>query len=179
MNPAFVPKLRNGGDAAAAKKLLKLYSDAQIGMRKIIALGLAAWEVKETQLKHGEFGAWLAAHAPKLSRMDDTTGKPKASSQLSGYMALTKNVLEGVGFPTIEKYLEATAKFPNPGICGGGGFLLIADKRVPTEAKELREKIANWLTAKPNVSCFWSSSSRMTMMKIPNPKRAVCQALRV
>jgi len=139
--PAIVPKLKCGGDAMAAKKLLKLYSDAQVGMRKIVALGITAWEIKETHLKHGEWGPWLAAHAPKLCRLDTGTDKPKASASLSNYMELTRNVLEGVGFPTIEKYLAEAAKFPNLGICGGGGFLLIADKKVPEAVRPLREKI--------------------------------------
>ena len=78
--PAVIPKLKSGHDSVAARSLLKLYTDAQNGMRKIVALGLAAWEIKESQLKHGEWGPWLAANAPALARPDSVTGKPKASA---------------------------------------------------------------------------------------------------
>ena len=59
--------LKGGNDALAAKQLNKLFTEAQNGMRRVIALGLFAWEIKEGQLKHGEFGAWLAEHCPKLA----------------------------------------------------------------------------------------------------------------
>jgi len=148
------PKLKSGDDGVAAKKLLKLYSDAQIGMRKIVALGLAAWEIKETQLKHGEFGPWLAANCPKLCRPDSATGKPKASHALSNYMELTKGVLEKCGIPTISKYLAEVAKFPHGGNLNNGGFLLIADKKVPVEVKPLREKICTLVDGKTQSQLF-------------------------
>jgi hypothetical protein len=147
------PSLKSGHDAAAAKQLIKLFGEAQKGMRRITAVGLAAWEIKETQLKHGEFGAWLAAHAPNLSRIDDATGKPKASSALSSYMALTKGVLDHLGF-TIEKYFAHVSKFPHAGICGGGKFLLLADKKVPEDVRPLREKICNLVDGKTAKQIF-------------------------
>ena len=139
--PSVIPKLKSGDDSIAAKTLIKLYTDAQNGMRKIVALGLSAWEIKERQLKHGEWGPWLAANAPALARADVVTGKPKAASALTNYMDLTKGILESVGYSSVGKYLDDAAKFPNVGICGGGKFLLIADKKVPAAFKPLREKI--------------------------------------
>jgi hypothetical protein len=124
-------------------------------MRKIIALGLAAWEIKENQLKHGEWGPWLAAHAPGLCRPDSVTGKPKASHALSNYMELTKNVLENIGFTSIGKYLATVAKFPlQGGICGGGGFLLLAEKKVKGEFKPLRDKICALVDGKTQRQLF-------------------------
>ena len=152
--PVIVPKLKSGDDAAAAKKLLKLYSDAQVGMRKIVALGLAAWEIKEKLLDHGEFGPWLAANAPSLSRLDASTAKPKASSALSNYMDLTKGVLESVGLKSIKSYLEEMAKFPHAGICMGGGLLLLPDKKIPVEAKALRDKICQLVDGKTQRQLF-------------------------
>ena len=145
--------LKTGNDAAIAKQLNKLFADAQTGMRKIVALGLFAWEVKETQLKHGEFGAWLAQHCPKLATID-ANGKPHSSRALRGYMDLTKNVLEAVGFPTIEKYLAEAAKFGDVKSLKHGGFLLIADKKVPEEVKPLREKICELVDGKTQRSLF-------------------------
>jgi hypothetical protein len=148
------PALKNGGDAANAKQLDKLFSEAQNGMRRIVALGLFAWELKETQLKHGEFGAWLAAHCPKLATLDSVTGKPRASRALSGYMELTKGVLESVGFKTVGKYLGEAGKCANDAHLGGGKFLLIADKKVPADLKPLREKIFALVDGKTQRSLF-------------------------
>lgn len=139
--PAVLPKLKCGHDDAAGKQLTKLYNDAQTGMRRIIALGLFAWHIKENELKHGEWGPWLAVNAPKLCRADSATGKPKAGTQLTTYMTLVQGVLEKAGFPTIEKYHDAVSKFPVIGNLPGGGFLLAPEKKVPIEQKPIREKI--------------------------------------
>ena len=150
---AFNAILKTGDDAATAKQLNKLFTEAQNGMRRVIALGLFAWQVKETQLKHGEFGAWLATHCPKLATLD-AMGKPHASRALRGYMELTKNVLEGVGFSTIEKYLDEAAKFSGNKSLNHGGFLLIADKKVPESVKPLREKICQLVDGKTQRQLF-------------------------
>lgn len=152
--PAIVPKLKSGDDATTGKHLTKLFSDAQTGMRRIVALGLFAWEVKEMQLDHGEWGPWLAANAPKLCRADSITGKPKASHALSNYMDLTKGVLESVGFSTVGKYLAEAAKFPRGGNLKPGGFLLLPDKKVPAEIKPLREKICTLIDGKTQRQLF-------------------------
>lgn len=148
------PKLKTGGDEAVAKQLGKLFADAQNGMRRIVALGLFAWEIKETQLKHGEWGPWLAAHQPKLSTIDSVTGKPKPSRALSGYLDLTKCVLESVGFPTIQKYLSHISNSQTMRICHGGKFLLLPDKKIPDEVKPLREKIFALVDGKTQRSLF-------------------------
>ena len=152
--PANAPKLQDGTDKAAAKQLNKMFNEAQTGMRKIISLGLFAWELKEAKLKHGEFGSWLAAHCPKLATNDAVTGKPRASRALSGYMELTKNVLESVGIKTIGGYLETVAKCANDAHLKPGGFLLIADKKVPEELKEVREKICAIVDGKTQRALF-------------------------
>lgn len=139
--PANVPTLIDGSDKATAKQLTKLFKDAQTGMRRIVALGLFAWEIKETKLKHGEWGPWLAVNAPELCRPDSVTGKPKATHALSNFMELTRGVLESVGFDTLEKYFATVAKFPHGGNLNCGRLLLLPDKKIPVEAKPLREKI--------------------------------------
>jgi hypothetical protein len=152
--PAKIPALKGGNDQAAAKQLTKLFSDAQTGMRRIVALGLFAWEVKETRLKHGEWGPWLAAHCPALARVDSGTGKAKASNALSSYMELTKNVLEQVGFGTIEKYLSHVSNSLPEGICQGGKWLLLPDKKLPKEALPLKEKICSLIDGKTKKQLF-------------------------
>jgi hypothetical protein len=152
--PAIIPKLKSGDDTAVGKQLVKEFNDAQTGMRRIVALGLHAWEIKESLLKHGEWGPWLAVNAPSLCRPDSVTGKPKASHALSNYMELTKGVLESVGFSTIGKYLEEKSKFPHGGNLKKGNFLLIADKQVPVEMKPLREKICALVDGKTQRQLF-------------------------
>jgi hypothetical protein len=151
----IVPKLKSGGDAGAADKLLGLFDDAQHGLRKIIALGLYAWHLKENELKHGEWGPWLAANRPELSRLDSATGNPKASNQLTTYMHLTKGALEKVGFKTIGGFLKKVSKFPVIGNLPAGGFLLIEDKKVPAEVKPLHDKICELVDGKTQNQLFW------------------------
>lgn len=152
--PAIVPKLKSGNDEAVAEKFNQLYDDAQTGMRKIIALGLMAWHIKENELKHGEWGAWLYAHKPDLCRLDSETGKPKPTSQLNGYMDLAKGALEKVGIPTLQKYFAEAAKFPTIGNMPSGGFLLLHEANVPAEAKPLREKICALVDGKTQYALF-------------------------
>lgn len=149
---ARVPTLNDGHDQATAKQLLKLFTDAQTGMRRIVALGLYAWEIKECKLKHGEWGSWLAAHCPRLTR-EDTAGKPKASASLSSYMELTKNVLESVGF-TVEKYLKHVSNSQTLGICHGGKYLLLPDKKLSEDARELKEKLCSVVDGKTQRQLF-------------------------
>jgi hypothetical protein len=151
---AIIPKLRSGNDAEAADQLTHLFDDAQNGMRKIIVLGLFAWEIKQGQLKHGQFGAWLAAHCPKLATIDSATGKPKTSRALNGYMGLTKNVLESAGFATIQKYLGTAGKSANDADLGHGQFLLIEEKNVPDKLKSVRDKIFEIVDGKSQRQLF-------------------------
>jgi hypothetical protein len=151
---AKIPTLNDGHDQAAAKQLTKLFTDAQTGMRRIVALGLFAWEIKEQKLKHGEFGPWLAAHCPKLVRSDSSTGKPKPSNALSSYMELTKGVLDQLGF-TVEKYLKhISSNSLGGGICHGGKYLLLPDKKLPQDVLPLKEKICALVDGKTKCQLF-------------------------
>lgn len=120
---------------------MRLYSESSDELRKIVAFGLTAWEIKENRLKHGEWGYWLVVHAPGLCCLDSVTGHPKAGSQLIAHMELTKKVLADIGFPTIESYFHATLKFPKTGKCAWGNFLLLPENEVPAEVSMLRQKI--------------------------------------
>ncbi len=168
---AFNATLKGGNDAVTAKHLTKLFKEAQTGMRRVIALGLFAWELKERQLKHGEFGKWLATHCPQLATIEEGTGKSLASRALRGYMELTKNVLEGVGFTTIEKYLDEAEKFSGQKNLSHGGFLLIADKKVPEAVKPLREKICQLVDGKTQRQLFLEFKQADDDDENPKPKR--------
>lgn len=148
------PTLTTGNDAEVGKHLTSLFTEAQNGMRRVVAFGLFAWEIKETKLKHGQWGAWLQANAPKLARLDSVTGKPKSTHACDSYLATTKGVLESVGFKTVGKYLETISNSPQGGICHHGKFLLVADKKVPAEMKPLREKIFALIDGKTQKQLF-------------------------
>jgi hypothetical protein len=162
--------LKTGNDAATAKQLNKLFAEAQNGMRRIVALGLFAWEVKETQLKHGEFGKWLLQHCPKLATVEESTGKVLASRALRGYMELTKGVLESCGVASIEKYLGSAAKFAHDANLKPGQFLLLADKKVPDDLKPLREKIFELVDGKTQRALFMEFKQSNDDDDQPKPK---------
>ena len=141
------PTLNDGHDQVIAKELRARYKDAQTGLRRVVAFGLLAWEVKEEKLKHGQFGAWLAANVPELTMTDSATGKPKPSVTLNTYMGLTKGVLESCGF-TVGKYLSHISNSQQLRICHGGKYLLLADKKLTEEARPLKNKICDLIDGK-------------------------------
>jgi phosphoribosylcarboxyaminoimidazole (NCAIR) mutase len=171
--PAKIPKLKDGKDAEAAERLGKMFDDAQTGMRRIIALGMFAWELKQGQLKHGEFGAWLAAHKPELATAHSKTGAPMASRALQGHMVITRDVLAEAGFPTIKAYLGGFAKSASNADLDGGRFLLIEDKKVPQELKPLRDKICAMVDGKTakQLNLQYSRSDEDEDEEVAKPKR--------
>ena len=147
--PLRRPTLKTGDDAQAAKELLTRFADAQNGLRRIVALGILAWEIKMVRLKHGDFGYWLAANAPDLCRAHSPNGIPQTSQALNTHMQLTKGVLESIGLP-LDKYFKKLANvYSNPhqvGISNSidltGGNLILADEvNIPKQLLDLREKI--------------------------------------
>jgi len=147
---AVVPTL--GDDKALAAELLKRFSDAQLGMRKITVLGLLAWEIKE-KLKHGQFGTWLQAYAPKLCRLDSKTNHPKPSNSLTTYMTVTSGVLKATGY-TVAKYLDFVSNSLHEGICHGGKYLLLPDKKLPKEVRAIKEQICALVDGKTQRQLF-------------------------
>lgn len=134
--------LKDGHDSATARELLKRFKDAQNAGRRIMSFGLFAWEIKTVKLKHGQWGPWLAAHCPDLCRPDAATGKPKPSASLSTYMGMTEDILADMGF-TIEKYFAHISNSQQLGICHGGKFLTLPDKKLPEPALKLKQEICN------------------------------------
>lgn len=147
IEPAKTPTLNDGHDAVVAKELIKRFKDAQNAGRRIMAFGLFAWEIKETKLKHGQWGPWLAANAPDLCRPDSKTGAAKPSASLNTYMQMTRDVLEDMGF-TIEKYFKHISNSQQLGICHGGKFLLLPPKKLSESAAKLKDEICNRVDGK-------------------------------
>lgn len=140
--------------AEAAGWLKHLYTEAQTGMRRVVALGLYAWWLKEIKLKHGRFGAWLKANVPDLAR-DCSSGTPKPSTALSTYMDLTRSVINGCGW-TLEEILPQLDKSisRHAGNCHPGDILLLPDSRVPEQMKPFREKICRLIDGKTQRQLF-------------------------
>jgi hypothetical protein len=153
MLKTLTPTLNDGHDKATASELLKHYKDAQVGLRRVIAFGLLAWEIKELKLKHGQFGSWLAANCPSLTTVDAVTKKAKPSNTLTTYMSLTAGVLETMGF-TVEKYLNHVSNSPHRGICHGGKYLFLADKKLPAEVLSLKEQVTTIVDGKTQRQLF-------------------------
>jgi hypothetical protein len=136
--------LTTGQDAAVAQTLLSAYEEAQRGMRRVMAIGLLAWEIKERRLKHGQWGHWLAAHCPALARQDTTTAAPKASTALTTYMDLVRRVLADLGY-TVEQYLDQFGHFDS---VRSGQFLLLPPADLPSKVVPLRDKICDLVDGK-------------------------------
>lgn len=147
--PVKSVSLISGSDGKVAAELKKGFQASQKAGRVIMAFGLFAWEVKEQQLKHGQWGNWLMAHCPELCRKDKKTGEliPKPLSAVNTYMGMTKDVLEDMGF-TIEKWFKHLSNSHGVGICHGGKFLLAPPKKLTKEAAELKQQICDRVDGK-------------------------------
>lgn len=142
--------------AAAISQLKTLHSDAQIGLRKVVALGLFCFELKEIHLKHGQFGPWLQECAPEFCKLHSRSKSPHPSSALASCMKLTENVLKGCGV-SVKTAIAKLSTYhynispSNPrrtGICHCGEILLLDDAQVPEASKSLRDKICNLVDGK-------------------------------
>jgi len=140
------PKLAFGRDEDVAEQLRSLHTDAQTGLRRVVAFGLFCFEIKMRRLKKGEFGKWLHAHAPEFAREDSKTGEWKASSTLSSWMGITGSVLKKMHL-TVGEYLDK-ANSQNLGIAHGGEILLLPEPKVPQSCRKLREEICDIVDGK-------------------------------
>lgn len=136
--------------AKEAKTLGELYEAAQNGMRRVVALGLFAHEIK-SRLKHGQFGLWLKEHAPHLSR--EVNGIPAPSTSLAAYMQLSYGVLEAAGYK-LGRFLAETANFQTLEISHRGEILTLQDSDVPEEVKPLRNKLCALIDGKTQRQLF-------------------------
>ncbi len=135
--------------AAEAKALSAMFDSAQNGMRRVVALGLFAHEIK-ARLKHGQFGLWLAEHAPHLSR--EIEGRALPGKALSSYMLLSSGVLESCGYK-LKDYLEI-AKITAGDLSHGGEILLLEDSKVPKQCREFRSTVCEMVDGKTQRQLF-------------------------
>lgn len=138
--------------AAAAERLKSLHTDAQNGLRRVVAFGLFCYELKEIHLKHGQFGPWLQVVAPDYCKLHSVSKIPQPSSTLDSFMRLTKSALESCGLS-----IRGVLGKLNPqqlGISYSGEIFLLADVDVPVSVKKLHAKICAVVDGKTQRSLF-------------------------
>jgi hypothetical protein len=134
-----VPKLKTGNDKEVAAQLKTLVSEAQIGLRRVVALGLFCFDIK-SQLPHGQFQPWLKEHCEDLSLRS-----------LKAYMQLTAGVLKKCG-TSVKGFLAKGQSLP---FSHSGEILLLPDNKVPDAAKPLRDKICSLIDGKSQSQLFF------------------------
>lgn len=133
-----IPKLKSGDDAEAAQRLKGLVSEAQNGLRRVVALGLYCYEIK-AGLAHGQFQKWLKAHCPDVSLRS-----------LQAFMQLTAGVLSKCKISVKGVLANAQSlRFSH-----SGQLLTLPDSQIPDSARPLREKICSLIDGKTQSQLF-------------------------
>ena len=116
---------------AEAEHLVRLYRDAQDGIKRIIALGLFCLEIK-ARLPHGQFEAWIKKHV-------DHDASDVGFKSLERYTTLTRKVLEDCGFqiPTAVGICDSPSR-----------ALMLPAADVPQQAKSFVAKITDAIEGK-------------------------------
>ena len=159
--PERFSKVATFDHAAAVSQLKTLHTEAQIGLRKVVALGLFCFELKEVHLKHGQFGPWLQECAPELCKLHSKSKAPHPSSVLARSMSLTEGVLKAVGgsvrgaLAKLNPHQTGLSYPPQGGICHGGELLLLSNDQVPEAAKQLHGKICSMIDGKTAKQLFF------------------------
>lgn len=141
--PAVVPKLKTGDDAEVKETFKHLFLDAQNGLRRVVAFGLYAWQVKLLKLKHGQFGAWVEGNYA-----GDGAGDNGCSYRsVRAHMQMTESALHACGIKNVKNFLsnQIGNALPNSHC---GEFLLLPDSKIPDKIKPLREKIFSIIDGK-------------------------------
>lgn len=135
------PKLKSGLDEKVAEQFADLFHDAQNGMRRVVAFGMFAWQIKLTELKHGQFGPWVESNfAGKISYRS-----------VRAHMQLTQSALEACGVKTMKAFFKLATPLP---FSHSGELLLLADNKIPEAAMPLREKLCALLDGKSARALF-------------------------
>ena len=131
-----VPTLPKGNDAAVAEQLHKLVTEANDGLRRILAAGFFI-ECIAGELRHGQLGPWLEAHCPHVGQ-----------STVYRWRELARNVAR-----------EAGVKIPTVGILEGafqgGNFLTLSTDELPNELFEARARIDEIITGKTAMQLYF------------------------
>jgi hypothetical protein len=125
-----------GDDSDLARRFGDLYLDAQSGLRRVVAFGLYAFQIKLHHLRHGQFIAWCQQHFPDLSRQS-----------IQAYMQLTESAMKHAGIKSIKRFIQ-NQMTSTLVICHSGDFLVLPDAEVPDPLKPLREKVFSIIDGK-------------------------------
>jgi len=131
-----------GDEAEVATRFRELYHDAQTGLRRVVAFGLYAWQVKLHHLRHGQWLRWCEQNVPDL--------KVRA---IQAHMTLAESALEQCGVKSLKRFIESQIR-STLRICHSGEFLLLPDAKVPEPIKPLREKIFSLIDGKSQRQLF-------------------------
>lgn len=124
-----VPTLPKGNDAQVAAELHRLVTDANDGLRRILAAGFFI-ECIAGELKHGQLGPWLEAHCPHV---DERT--------VRRWRDLARNVAEAAKVKT-----DTMSVLDGP--WAGGNFLTLPTEELPNELSEARARIEDVIAGK-------------------------------
>lgn len=124
-----VPTLPKGNDAAVAEQLHKLVTEANDGLRRILAAGFFI-ECIAGELRHGQLGPWLEAHCPHV---DERT--------VRRWRDLARNVAEAAKVKT-----DTMSVLDGPWT--GGNFLTLPTEELPNELSEARARIDDVINGK-------------------------------
>jgi len=157
--PVKAPSLISGDDEKVAAQFAELFHDAQNGMRRVVAFGIFAWQIKLTKLKHGKFGPWVEANF---------AAKGISYRTVRAHMQLTESALEACGIKGMKAFFKLAAPLP---FSHCGELLLLAETKVPEAAKPLREKLCSLIDGKSARSLFTEFKQDDGDEESPNPKR--------
>lgn len=124
-----IPTLPKGNDAAVAEQLHKLVTEANDGLRRILAAGFFI-ECIAGELRHGQLGPWLEAHCPHV---DERT--------VRRWRDLARNVAEAAKVKT-----DTMSVLDGP--WAGGNFLTLPTDELPNELSEARARIDDVINGK-------------------------------
>lgn len=138
--PVKVPMLKTGDDAEVIAKFEELFKEAQNGVRRIVAFGIYAEQVKTTKLKHSQFGPWVKASFPEISYRS-----------VRAHMQLAESALKAAGFKSLKAFFNRCLPFQNGSVCHFahcGELLLLPEKGMPDDAIEMRGQICKVIDGK-------------------------------
>lgn len=141
-------RIETPAGAAEAQILRELFTDAQNGLRRVIALGLYCHHIKKNLINHGTFQKWLSKHAPDISYRS-----------LAAYMQLSLGILQKCGL-TLKGFSKQYERLTNPQmcstlhICHGGEILIRDEKDLPEWALSIRRKICELIDGKSSRQLF-------------------------
>lgn len=152
--PIKVPKLRTADQAETSAEFLRLFSEAQNALPRVVAFGVYALYTKDFELKRGQFLIWLASICPQ-------DRKPENFIRcVQGHMSLTESICKEAK-STIRDAFR---------ISHGGKLLLLPPAEVPAESQALCDKVHKIIEGKSARQLF-AEFKQAELHENPKPKR--------